>query len=174
MKYVHRMGFIHRDLKPNNILVNGDGHALVSDFGAARPESWDNTLTPGVGTVHYAAPELFEADAVSTPKADVFSVGCVLYEILTRRIAFPLSLTAFELIQQRRNGVMPSVPDECGEFMQQLLPRCWARSPEERPSFSEILQEFENVAWKIIPGASTDEIGSYVRDLRAWEASNVT
>jgi serine/threonine protein kinase len=73
MRYVHSRGIIHRDLKPSNILLNGKGQSLIGDFGSSRIMSDDATPSGGVGTVHYAAPEMYEDDVACTTKCDVFS-----------------------------------------------------------------------------------------------------
>jgi serine/threonine protein kinase len=82
MKYIHSRGYIHQDLKPDNIMINEHGQALIGDFGACRPKNEDCTPVPEAGTVHYAAPELYDDRIRPTPTVDVFSFGLILYEIL--------------------------------------------------------------------------------------------
>src|SRR5215471_15108487 len=80
----HREGLVHRDVKPGNILVSGD-HAYVCDFGLARHVASVSSLTGDrgfVGTVDYVPPEQIEGTPVDS-RADVYSLGCVLYECLT-------------------------------------------------------------------------------------------
>jgi DNA-binding beta-propeller fold protein YncE len=79
----HAAGIVHRDVKPHNILVEGD-HAYLSDFGLAKAfdESGSAGGTSVVGTAHYMSPEQWRGDSIG-PAADVYSLGCVLYEALT-------------------------------------------------------------------------------------------
>jgi DNA-binding beta-propeller fold protein YncE len=79
----HAAGIVHRDVKPHNILVEGD-HAYLSDFGLAKAfdESGSAGGTSVVGTAHYMSPEQWRGDSIG-PAADVYSLGCVLYEAIT-------------------------------------------------------------------------------------------
>jgi serine/threonine protein kinase len=76
-----------------------------------------------------------------TSKVDVFSFGLILYEILVGTPVFPDSMPPFPIMRQFFEGSMPPIPATCGQFMQQLIPRCWSMNPESRPSFAEILVE---------------------------------
>lgn len=78
----HARGLIHRDVKPENVMVTGDGRVKVADFGIARAVE-AQTMTGGLlGTVAYVAPEQVRGDRID-PRADLYSAGCVLYELLT-------------------------------------------------------------------------------------------
>jgi len=87
-RFAHRHGVVHRDLKPHNVIVDGDGEAHVTDFGIARAGVSEITQTGSVmGTPHYLSPEQaqgFDVTAVS----DLYSVGVILYEALTGRVPF--------------------------------------------------------------------------------------
>jgi tetratricopeptide (TPR) repeat protein len=85
----HEKGIIHRDIKPGNLMINAHGELKVMDFGVAR-RSGETELTMAgslIGTANIMAPELVRGEA-ATPAADLFSLGCVLYEMLTGRPAF--------------------------------------------------------------------------------------
>jgi eukaryotic-like serine/threonine-protein kinase len=87
LHYAHQHGVIHRDIKPENILLSGD-HALVADFGIARalpPESDERLTESGIslGTPQYMSPEQALAQRDVDPRTDIYSLGCVLYEMLT-------------------------------------------------------------------------------------------
>jgi serine/threonine protein kinase len=142
MRYIHSRGLIHRDLKPTNILVNADGHALIGDFGTSRFELDEATLTAQTGTVHYAAPELFQDTIPYTTKVDIFSLGSIMYEIILGFPVFPQSIRPFPVMRKVFSGDMPGIPMSCGKFMQGLIPRCWSRKPEDRPFMEEILPHY--------------------------------
>jgi len=93
LEYAHKQGIVHRDIKPENILLHG-GHAMVADFGialaASKVEGGSRMTETGMslGTPHYMSPEQAMGEREITPKADIYALGCVLYEMLTAEPPF--------------------------------------------------------------------------------------
>ncbi len=93
LEYAHQHGIVHRDIKPENILLHG-GHAVVADFGialaAAHSDGGSRMTETGMslGTPHYMSPEQAMGEREITPKADIYALGCVLYEMLTAEPPF--------------------------------------------------------------------------------------
>ncbi|KAG6634024.1 hypothetical protein CIPAW_12G090100 [Carya illinoinensis] len=89
LKYVHSANILHRDLKPSNLLLNGNCNLKIGDFGLARTTSETDFMTEYVVTRWYRAPELLLNCSEYTAAIDVWSVGCILGEIVTREPLFP-------------------------------------------------------------------------------------
>lgn len=119
IEYAHEKGIIHRDLKPENILVDAKGHAKVADFGLAgikRPDSRLNLTATAVamGTLNYMAPEQ-RRDARSVDgRADLFSLGVMLYEVLTGEVP----VGRFRMPSQRVQGLDPNVDEVAARLLE--------------------------------------------------------
>jgi TPR repeat protein len=168
MRYVHWRQILHLDLKPSNILVNGNGHPLVGDFGSSRLVS-DSNRSDEMPTVHYAAPELYKEGAKRTTKCDVFSFGLVLYELLVRKPVFDPSEHPFAVIRRLRAMDLPEIPVETGSVMTTLIRWCWETDPEARPSFQQIFKMFESCRFEILPAADPIELGNFCTAINRWE-----
>jgi len=137
LQYAHGRGVIHRDIKPANILLQ-EGHALVADFGIARMMADHPDTTTGVGlavgTPSYMSPEQFEADAPVDGRSDVFSLGCVLYELLSGETPFggatPQAIRARQQLERPLDirAVRPDLPEPVAETVTRAL----ARQPAAR------------------------------------------
>ena len=135
--HAHQRGLVHCDLKPQNILITADGRAKVTDFGIAR--AYAGELSAGQrtdvvwGSPHYYAPEQ-AAGAAPTPASDVYSVGVLLYELLTGRLPFeaddPLQLASMHLTAQPPplHALNPAVPDQLARIVMRAL----AKDPAKR------------------------------------------
>ena len=138
LDYAHRQGVVHRDIKPGNILVS-EGHAIIADFGIARAieAATEERMTGtglGVGTPLYASPEQATAQETLDGRTDVYSLGCVLYEMLAGRP--PLTGATPELTRARRLSETPaplqSVRDTVPPALDQAIARALARIPADR------------------------------------------
>ncbi|XP_022772603.1 serine/threonine-protein kinase STY8-like isoform X2 [Durio zibethinus] len=145
MSYLHQNRIMHRDLKAANLLMDENGVVKVADFGVARVQAQSGVMTAETGTYRWMAPEVIEHKPYDH-KADVFSFGVVLWELLTGKLPYenltPLQ-AALGVVQK---GLRPAIPKHTHPKFVELLERCWQREPSLRPEFSEIsdlLQEID-------------------------------
>jgi serine/threonine protein kinase/Tfp pilus assembly protein PilF len=136
--YAHTHGILHRDLKPGNILLDGCGEPLVSDFGLAKwlDSSTDLTRTLTIfGTPGYIAPEQAKKSPEKlTPAADVYSLGAILFDLFTGRPPF-LGEHAFAVIQQASEKPAPklrSLAPKLDRDLETICARCLEREPQAR------------------------------------------
>lgn len=131
----HRAGFVHRDMKPENVLIGDDGRVKVADFGLVRAvDSVTNTTGTILGTVSYLAPEQIEHGTADT-RADVYACGVVLYEMLTGGKPRDGDSPAQIIYQHLNEDVAPpsaAVPGLAPE-LDELVASATARDPEVRP-----------------------------------------
>jgi eukaryotic-like serine/threonine-protein kinase len=131
LRRLHLQRWVHRDVKPANLLVRGDGDVALSDFGSARRAGQAETLPQGtvVGTPRYAAPEQSRG-AAPDPAADVYSLGVCLHEMLTGQPPYA-GVTATELLGQHLLAPVPRLPREHA-LWQPLLDAMLAKEPRDR------------------------------------------
>ena len=132
LSYAHRRGFVHRDVKPENILFDEDGTPQLTDFGIARVMSSGARMTAtgmSIGSPHYMSPEQARGRAVDG-RSDLYSLGVVLYEMLVGRVPFDAAETV-AVAYAHVNEPVPELPTEHAAW-RPVLDRLLAKSPEGR------------------------------------------
>jgi eukaryotic-like serine/threonine-protein kinase len=145
-RFAHRRGIIHRDLKPHNVIVDDNGRAKVTDFGIARAGASDMTQTGSImGTAQYLSPEQAQGHAVSAA-SDIYSIGIMLYELLTGRVPFDgesAVTVALKQVNERPvppSALNPAVTPELEEVVMRALEKDPARRFPDADAFISALQ----------------------------------
>jgi serine/threonine-protein kinase len=146
LAFAHQHGLVHRDVKPQNVLINGDGEAKVTDFGIARSLDVEHGVTQTgtvLGTSNYLSPEQARGQTV-TPATDVYSLGVVLFELLTGEVPFP-GENFVAVAMQHINEPPPSLVEKRPDVPLRLvyaIERALAKDPADRfPSMDAFAAE---------------------------------
>ena len=176
VQYAHEHGVLHRDLKPGNILLDGRGEPLVSDFGLARCKETSSQLTRSLasfGTPGYIAPEQADGPAARlTPAADIYSLGAILFELFTGRPPF-VGDNAFNVMKQAAENPAPglrTLAPHLDRDLETICARCLERDPSARyRSAGSLAQDLLN--WLEGRPIVARPVGPWLRSWR-WVRSN--
>jgi len=141
MSYIHANRMIHRDLKPDNVLLDKSNNVRICDFGLTR-ENKNATLTQ-CGTPMYMAPELLmlEDSGHYTEAVDVFSFAMIVWEIFHRKNLYENVPVWGVPHKVAKEGMRPAIITECPTRLRSIITRCWAANPHDRPSFDMLSVE---------------------------------
>lgn len=132
LQVAHEHDIVHRDIKPANILFRANGTPLITDFGIAKQTTIDSDLTSTgmfLGSPNYVSPEQADGLAVDG-RTDIYSLGCVLYEMLTGSKPFTYT-SVIDIVIQHKQAPIPRLPEELSEF-QPLIDGMMAKQPDDR------------------------------------------
>ncbi len=158
LRALHRLEMIHQDLKPENIVIDGDGTVKIIDLGSVRIRGIEEIDVPWdrdsyLGTASYAAPECLEGD-LSTPASDRYALGVIAYEMLTGQLPYakePKPSVRNRLRYRSARSVNPDLP----KWLDACLEKAVALKPQDRyPALSEFLHDLEHPNPKLIPVGS--------------------
>lgn len=147
LREAHANNLVHCDIKPHNILVTADGRVKVADFGIARAVTSSTMTYNGniVGSVHYFSPEQAKGTKI-TPKSDIYSLGVVLYEMLTGELPFTGETTVSIALKH-----LQEEPKPIGQYdytlppmVEAIVQRTMAKNPSERPNSDELIEDIQH------------------------------
>jgi eukaryotic-like serine/threonine-protein kinase len=173
----HAVGVIHRDLKPDNVMITAGGRVVITDFGIARSVCSSNeagTIGGMVGTPAYMAPEQVEAVRDVDQRADVYALGVMLFEMLTGQLPFDGS-SAILVAAARLTQPAPdprSIRPELDARLAEVVARCLARRPDDRlSSAGEVLAALAPLAAQVATAPAQEPIAAGLRAAATTTAS---
>jgi len=178
MDYAHKRGVIHRDIKPSNIILDREGNAHLTDFGLAevkRPIGRESALTTDIqerlgGTIPYMAPEIFIKGIPGDERSDLYSLGIVVYEMLTGQLPYS-GQDASLIVQIVTNPPIPPTLANPGlpKRVEQMLLRTLDKDPDKRPtSCLECVSELEEAAQAYLEADGLYEQAMGLFEARRW------
>jgi serine/threonine-protein kinase len=160
LDYAHRQGVIHRDIKPDNILLI-DGQAMVADFGIARAQGGGESLTQtgmAIGTPGYMSPEQASGETTVDARTDVYALACVLYEMLAGEPPFsgPNAQAVIMRVMTETPRPITAVRQAVSPALTNAVARAMAKSPADRPKTAgEFAKQLETaMTAEYVPGAA--------------------
>ena len=165
LRFAHRNGIVHRDIKPHNVLVDGDGRLKVTDFGIARAGASEMTEAGSIiGTAQYLSPEQAKGTPVDH-RSDIYSVGVVLYELLTGKVPFSgdtaveIAMRHLSAVPEPPSALRPDLPHE----LDMVVLRALAKDPEDRyQSAEEMDAELERVSRGLPVSQETEDAATMI------------
>ena len=147
LDHAHQRGVVHRDVKPQNIMLVSDGQIKIMDFGIARFSGAESQYTSNqtIGSVHYISPEQAQGDETDQ-KTDIYSMGIMMYEMLAGRLPFESDSAVSVAIKQISDKAVPlgEIAPEVPQALQEIIARAMAKNPQERyPSARAMLDDIE-------------------------------
>lgn len=181
MMHLHKHSIVHRDLKLDNILIDECLCPLIADFGLSKvmantdikssPQAQNTKINAFVsqaglkGTPAYLAPECIN-EQIYNEKSDVYAFAFIVYEIMTGLTPYPDVKTPWQIFRKVCDGERPSFPFQIPDAYKELIEHCWSQSPEDRPTFEEIVTELkENEAFVDDDTIDTAIFDQYIDDL---------
>jgi serine/threonine-protein kinase len=156
-RFAHKHGVVHRDIKPHNVLIDNDGRVRVTDFGIARAGVSDMTETGSVmGTAQYLSPEQAQGKPVDA-RSDLYSIGVVLYELLTGRVPFdaesPVSVALMQVSEPpvAPMEVNPEVPPALDAVTLRAMEKDPARRYQDADEFIAALESARAAPMEVVP-----------------------
>ena len=175
MSYLHLHKIIHRDLKPANILMDDFLFPKIADFGLSKilhtnKESMsNNSFFQQKGTPLYMSPEIYK-DCEYSFASDVYAFGVIVYEIVTSTEPFK-NANAFTIMMKVINGERPEIDETVNDSYRNLIERCWAQNPLDRPSFDEIVEYLKTDEGLITSTIEKEDFLNYVDFIDNYKTS---
>ena len=164
MSHIHSLGLMHRDLKVENVMLNGVMEAKLIDFGLVHVQEISSTLTRGVGTLAYMSPEMAREEKYDN-KTDVYSYGVFLIVLFTGKLPTQKIHEKTANIQM----TLPSPSKKMSEYCIKLVKRCTSPEAKKRPTFDEIINDMLNNKFTLAPEVDYELVFRRYRELNRFK-----
>lgn len=133
LEVAHNNHTVHRDIKPQNIMISREGKVKVTDFGIAKATTTETTTSSVMGSVHYASPEQARGGYVDH-RSDIYSLGIVLYEMVTGRVPFDADTAVSVAVKHLQENMVPpsTYCKDLSYSLEQIIKKCTEKSPDRR------------------------------------------
>jgi serine/threonine protein kinase len=178
MRYLYSQNVIHRDLTPDNILLDRDLNVRICDFGDSASPDYPQLPPPDAPNrvarwpdviSRYSAPEIYYNMTVA--ENDVFSFGMILYELVIGRTAFSKRMTVSQMaLALVMKDWRPDIPRNVMPATANLIQDCLAIDYRARPSFIDILHRLKAIGFKLMPGVKSEKISDFVNAIENNES----
>ena len=146
LEAAHNRNIVHRDIKPQNIIISTDGKVKVTDFGIARAASSNTISTNAMGSVHYSSPEQVRG-GYSDYKSDIYSIGITMYEMVTGMVPFDGDTTVAIAIKHLQEEMIPpsEITPDLPHSLEEIIMKCTQKSPDRRYStLAELINDLKH------------------------------
>jgi serine/threonine protein kinase len=161
LRFLHSKNVIHRNLKPENVLIDEKGRPLIGDFGLSRLADLNVTQTKGIGAPHYMAPEMHESDDYTTA-VDVFSFAMIVYEVIVGRPVFPPRMGPMTVMEKIKTGERPDIPRTVDGVARKIISWSWSPNPDLRPTMDEVVYLLQGIQFRLTEGVDIDRVSAFV------------
>jgi serine/threonine protein kinase len=167
--FIHSKGIVHRGVKLANILTDRRRRSRITDLSSPKFIQGVAKLSKEYrGTRCYQASEIYKEDPY-TSKINVFSFALIIYEIPIGRPAFPFNLSSNHIMRRVFTRVRTGFPSKMNNEVKSLISRSWAKKPNDRPTFSEILGDLRRIQFRILPGVDTEAVEEFLSEVDHWK-----
>ena len=172
MRYLHKHGISHHNLKPENILFDDNYCPHICDFGYSNLIRFNTTSQ--IDTLLYMAPEILRGETKLSTAVDVYAFGILAYEIITGKVPYEFgeTISPFILTNKVIDGYRPRLTSIVPYKIQKLIEKCWSQNPENRPSFDEIFEALSSNLTYQEGTIEEEKVSEYINMLKIKRREN--